>query len=206
MLVVSLLLLAGSPLGDLARAGAQSAERGPPPAAPVEPERGPDIEYVPTPHNVVAKMLEVAQIRKGDLLYDLGCGDGRIVVAAAKKYGIRAIGFDIDPERVAESRANVKKNKVEHLVRIEHADIFTLDLSKATVVTLYLLPELNVRLIPQLEKLGPRARIVSHDFDMEGVAPEKVWTLQAPDHIEPHRARDHHVYLWKTPLKKTDSP
>lgn len=165
-------------------------------------DRVPDIEYVPTPQNVVDKLLDAAKIGKDDVLYDLGCGDGRIVVNAAKKYGIKAVGFDIDPKRVAESRANVKSAKVEHLVTIEHKDIFTVDLSKASVVTLYLLPELNVRLIPQLEKLKPGSRIVSHDFDMEGVEPEKTWTVIARDHREP-KNREHYVYLWKTPLKKT---
>jgi SAM-dependent methyltransferase len=166
-------------------------------------DRVPDIEYVPTPQNVVDKLLDVAKIGKDDVLYDLGCGDGRIVINAAKKYGIKAVGFDIDPKRVAESRANVKAAKVEHLVTIEHKDIFTVDLSKASVVTLYLLPELNVRLIPQLEKLKPGSRIVSHDFDMEGVDPEKTWTVIARDHRETTKNREHYVYLWKTPLKKT---
>jgi SAM-dependent methyltransferase len=162
----------------------------------------PDIEYVPTPQNVVDKMLEVAKIKPTDVLYDLGCGDGRILVTAAKKYGIKAFGYDIDPERVAESRANVKQAGVEHLVTVERRDIFTIDLTPASVVTLYLLPELNVRLIPQLDKLAPGARIVSHDFDMEGVTPEKVWTIMAPDHRDATKNREHYVYLWKTPLEK----
>jgi SAM-dependent methyltransferase len=178
-------------------------------AAPADPapaetaERVPDIEYVPTPQNVVDKMLEVAKVGKDDVLYDLGCGDGRIVVTAAKKFGIKAIGFDIDPVRVKESRENVKKAGVEKLVTIEQKDIFNVDLSPASVVTLYLLPELNVKLIPQLDKLKPGSRIVSHDFDMEGVDPIKVWTIMAPDHRPPAADREHYVYLWKTPLKKT---
>ena len=142
----------------------------------------PDIEYVPTPQNVVDKLLDVAKIQKDDVLYDLGCGDGRIVINAAKRFGVKAVGYDIDPKRVAESKENVKRNKVEHLVTIEQKDIFTVDLSPATVVTLYLLPELNVRLIPQLEKLKPGSRVVSHDFDMEGVEHEKTWTVMAKDH------------------------
>jgi SAM-dependent methyltransferase len=162
----------------------------------------PDIEYVPTPQNVVDKLLDVAKIQKDDVLYDLGCGDGRIVINAAKRFGIKAVGYDIDPKRVAESKENVKRNKVENLVTIEQKDIFTVDLSGATVVTLYLLPELNVRLIPQLEKLKPGSRIVSHDFDMEGVEPETTWTVIARDHRTP-KNREHYVYLWKTPLKKT---
>ena len=139
-----------------------------------KPKRTPDVVYVPTPHDVVEKMLELAEVKKNDVVYDLGCGDGRIVVTAAKKYGCKATGFDIDPERVEESQENVKKNKVGKLVTVIEEDIFTLDLSKANVVTLYLLPTLNVKLIPQLEKLKPGSRIVSHDFDMEGVKPDKV--------------------------------
>ena len=162
----------------------------------------PDIEYVPTPQNVVDKLLDAAKIQKSDVLYDLGCGDGRIVINAAKRFGIKAVGYDIDPKRVAESKENVKRNKVDHLVTIEQKDIFTVDLSPASVVTLYLLPELNVRLIPQLEKLKPGSRIVSHDFDMEGVEPETTWTVIARDHRTP-KNREHYVYLWKTPLKKS---
>ena len=162
----------------------------------------PDIEYVPTPQNVVDKLLDVAKIQKEDVLYDLGCGDGRIVINAAKRFGVKAVGYDIDPKRVAESKENVKRNKVEHLVTIEQKDIFTVDLSPATVVTLYLLPELNVRLVPQLDKLKPGSRVVSHDFDMEGVEPETTWTVIARDHRTP-KNREHYVYLWKTPLKKT---
>lgn len=162
----------------------------------------PDIEYVPTPQNVVDKMLEVAKVGKGDVLYDLGCGDGRIVVTAAKKLGIKAKGFDIDPQRIKESKENAKQAGVENLVTFEEKNIFDVDLSPASVVTLYLLPELNVRLIPQLEKLKPGSRIVSHDFDMEGVAWEKWWTVIAKDHRETTKDREHYVYLWKTPLKK----
>jgi SAM-dependent methyltransferase len=165
-------------------------------------DKEPDIEYVPTPESVVAKMLEVANIGKNDVVYDLGCGDGRIIVTAAKKLGARGFGFDVDPVRVKESRENAKKAGVEHLVTIEQRDIFTVDLSPATVVTLYLLPELNVRLVPQLQKLKPGSRIVSHDFDMAGVLPEKWWTVIAKDHRDKNADREHYVYLWKTPLKK----
>ncbi len=163
-------------------------------------EQVPDIEYVPTPTNVVDKMLEAAKLSKTDVLYDLGCGDGRIVVTAAKKFGLKAKGFDIDPQRIKESKANAKRAGVEDLVTFEQTDIFKVDLSPASVVTLYLLPELNVRLIPQLEKLKPGSRIVSHDFDMEGVTYEKWWTVIAKDHASP-KDREHYVYLWKTPLK-----
>lgn len=159
--------------------------------------RTPDVVYVPTPHDAVEKMLEMAKVTKDDLVYDLGCGDGRIVVAAAKKYGCKAVGFDIDPRRVKEARENVKKNNVEHLVRIEEEDIFKLDLSPASVITLYLLPSLNVKLIPQLEKLKPGSRIVSHDFDMRGVKPDQEINYDSKeDNIS------HTLYLWTTPLKK----
>lgn len=163
----------------------------------VKESRTPDVIFVPTPQIVVDKMLEMAKVTKNDLVYDLGCGDGRIVVTAAKKFGCRAIGYDIDPVRVKESLENVKKNKVEHLVKIEEKDIFTLDLSKANVITLYLLPSLNVKLIPQLEKLKPGSRIVSHDFDMKGVKPDKVVTIESKN-----GGGEHTVYLWTTPLKK----
>jgi SAM-dependent methyltransferase len=158
----------------------------------------PDVIYVPTPQAVVDKMLEMAEVKKDDVVYDLGCGDGRIVVTAAKKYGCKATGFDIDPARIKESNENVKKDKVEDLVQIKQEDIFKLDLSKASVITLYLLPDLNVKLIPQLEKLKPGSRIVSHDFDMKGVKPKKVVHVTPPGDSE----REHTIYLWVTPLEK----
>jgi methylase of polypeptide subunit release factors len=159
--------------------------------------REPDVVFVPTPQDVVNKMLEMAKVTKDDLVYDLGCGDGRIVVTAAKRFGCRAIGYDIDSERVKESLENVEINDVGHLVRIEQKDIFTLDLSKANVITLYLLPSLNVELIPQLEKLKPGSRIVSHDFDMEGVQPDKVVKINSNEDDD-----EHEIYLWTSPLKK----
>lgn len=157
--------------------------------------RTPDVHFVPTPQGVVDRMLELAQVTKDDVVYDLGCGDGRIVVTAAKRYGCRAKGFDIDPKRIQESRENVAKNEVEHLVTIEQADIFELDLTPASVVTLYLLPRLNVRLIPQLKELPPGSRIVSHDFDMRGVEPDTVENLTTEEGVS------HTIYFWTTPLK-----
>ena len=158
----------------------------------------PDVVFVPTPQKVVDKMLEVAKVTKKDVVYDLGCGDGRIPVTAAKKFGCKAFGFDIDPERIKDSIENVKKNKVEDLVTIQQKDIFTLDLKDASVVTLYLLPELNVKLMPQLEKMKPGTRIVSHDFDMEGAKPDKVLELTPKE----DDSRTHTIYLWTIPLKK----
>lgn len=185
----------GPELASPAGAGTSSNPSASPAAS--EPARTPDVIYVPTPQPVVDRMLELAKVKKSDIVYDLGCGDGRIVVTAAKKYGTKAFGFDIDPKRVAEARENVRSNGVEDLVTIEQKDIFTLDLSPASVVTLYLLPELNVRLIPQLEKLKPGSRIVSHDFDMAGVTPVKQLSLK-PESED----RAHQVYLWTSPLKK----
>jgi len=164
-----------------------------------EEVRQPDVVFVPTPQDVVEKMLELVNVTKDDLVYDLGCGDGRIVVTAAKVYGCKAVGYDIDPQRIKESLENVEKNNVGHLVTIKQKDIFTLDLSDANVITLYLLPELNVKLIPQLEKLKPGSRIVSHDFRMRGVKPDKVITVTSVDD-----QREHKVYLWTAPLKKRE--
>jgi uncharacterized protein (TIGR03000 family) len=162
-----------------------------------KPEREPDIFFLPTPQKVVDRMLELADVKKSDVVYDLGCGDGRIVVTAAKKYGCKAVGFDIDPARVKDSLENVKKAGVEDLVTIKKADIFKLDLSPASVVALYLLPELNVKLIPQLQKLKPGSRVVSHDFAMEGVTPKKVETVKSDD------GREHKIYLWIAPIEKS---
>ena len=166
--------------------------------AKIAPESDePDVVYVPTPQEVVDKMLEIAKVTKDDLLYDLGCGDGRFVVTAAKRYGCRAVGYDISPRRVRESLENVKKNNVGHLVRIEQKDIFTLDLSEADVITLFLLPSLNLKLIPQLDKLKHGSRIVSYRFGMRGVVPD-----QTVNFTSPVDKSQHTFYLWTTPLNK----
>ncbi len=170
--------------------------------------REPDVIYVPTPQPVVERMLELAEVKPTDVVYDLGCGDGRIVVTAAKKYGVKAYGFDINPERVKESLANVRSNKVEHLVTIRQADIFTLDLREATVVTLYLLPDLNVRLMPQLEQLRSGSRIVSHDFDMRGAKPVHTDQFTVKQEDMPgsedggYQDLTHTIYKWVIPLEK----
>ncbi len=163
-------------------------------------DREPDVVYWPTPQNVVDKMLELAEVKKNDVVYDLGCGDARILVTAAKKFGCKGFGWDINPVRVKESLENVKTNKVEDLVTVKKGDIFTLDLKDANVVTLYLLPELNVRLMPQLEKLKPGSRIVSHDFDMKGAKPKQTVTLKAKNHMGVEG--EHKVYLWVVPWEK----
>ena len=157
-----------------------------------------DVVYVPTPYDVVTRMLKMAKVEKKDVLYDLGCGDGRIVVTAARKKGCKGVGFDINPVRIKESLANVKKNRVEKLVKIEKKDIFTLDLSKASVIALYLLPELNLRLVPQFNKMKPGSRIVSHDYGMEGYKTDKTISFTSRED-----GGEHTLYLWTVPLKKT---
>ncbi len=167
--------------------------------------RSPDVIFVPTPQAVVDKMLELAEVKPGDVVYDLGCGNGRIVVTAAKKYGVKAIGFDINPVRVKESLENVKENHVEDLVTIRQDDIFTLDLSEASVITLYLLPSLNVKLMPQLAKCKPGTRIVSHDFDMRGAKPlvKYEMTVEGDDSDEnTNYGPSHTIYKWVVPWEK----
>lgn len=164
-----------------------------------KPSRPLDVRYVPTPVEVMDKMLEVARITPKDVVYDLGCGDGRIVCAAARRHNCKAVGYDIDPERIKESNANRAREPrdVQELISFHERDIFELDLSEATVLMLYLRPHLNVRLIPQLKKLKPGARIVSHNWDMKGVTPESGYpiTVVKKDGFE------RRVYLWTTPLK-----
>ncbi|MDO8540503.1 MAG: methyltransferase domain-containing protein [Opitutaceae bacterium] len=197
------LLAAGLLAGVAAEKSAAPPAAGTAPAKQAPPIKVPDVIYVPTPQVVVDKMLEMAEVKSGDVVYDLGCGDGRIVVTAAKKYGVKAKGFDIDPQRVKEALENVRAAGVEHLVTIEQADIFTLDLREASVVTLYLLPRLNVQLMPQLAKLRRGSRIVSHDFDMQGAKPVQVHQMQldgsqsAGD--EDGENASHTIYKWVVP-------
>lgn len=151
----------------------------------------PDVIFVPTPQEVVEDMLRLANVRKGDILYDLGSGDGRIAVTAAKKYGIRAVGIDIDPERIREANANAGKAGVTRLVQFRQEDLFKADFKEATVVTLYLLPDLNVKLRPRLwNELKPGTRIVSHQFEMGGWKPEKKL-----------ESNGRSIYLWTVPPK-----
>ena len=162
--------------------------------------RTPDVVYVGTPYDVVSRMLKMAQIKKSDLVYDLGCGDGRILVLAAQKYGCRGVGYDIDPVRVRESRENVARNKVDKLVKIVQADIFTLDLRKADVIPLYLLPEMNRRLLPQLDTLKPGSRVVCHNYDLEEIIADEVVTM-----ISNEDNSSHTLSLYTTPLKRKNS-
>lgn len=150
------------------------------------PARTPDVIFVPTPQSVVDEMLKVTNVKKGDVLYDLGSGDGRIVIAAAKRFGVRGIGIDIDPQRIAEANENARKEGVAHLVTFKQTDLFATDISEATVITLYLLPRLNVKLRPKLfAELKNGTRIVSHAFDMAEWEPEKHLKVDGRD-----------VYYW----------
>jgi hypothetical protein len=158
---------------------------------PAQGQEGKIVPYVPTPQEVVERMLELAQVKKGDIVYDLGSGDGRIVITAAQKYGVRAIGFEIDPERIKESQENIKKAGVGNLVEIRQQDIRTVDLSPASVLTMYLLPEVNLMIRPKIWKqMKPGSRIVSHDFDMGDWKPLKT------ENIKDGHNWDHTLYLW----------
>jgi len=148
-----------------------------------------DVPYVPSPNPVVDGMLKLAGVTATDTVYDLGCGDGRIVIAAAKSYGAKGVGVDINPERIEEARVNAKNAKVEDKVRFEENDLFRANIANATVVTLYLLPDVNERLKPKLMKeLKPGTRIVSHSFDMGDWKPDR-------DELIDGR----HIYLWTIP-------
>jgi uncharacterized protein (TIGR03000 family) len=150
-----------------------------------------DVEYEPTPQEVVDALLRLAKVTSKDVIWDLGCGDGRIPVTAAGKYACKARGFDIDPERVKDSLTNVRKQGVERLVTIEQGDIFTLDLSKGpTVVTLYLLPSLNAKLLPQLRKLPPGTRVISVAHRMADIKPDERIM------VETERG-EFDIYLWR---------
>jgi len=138
------------------------------------PKREPDVPYVPTPEEVVEGMLKAGNVKKDDVLYDLGCGDGRIVITAAQKYGTRGVGIDINPVRIKEARENAEKAAVTDRVKFIEQDLFEASIGDATIVTLYLLPSVNLKLRPKLMRdLKPGTRIVSHSFDMGDWKPEK---------------------------------
>ncbi len=169
---------------SIAAAGQVAArpQQGPPSLAP----------FVPTPQEVVERMLTLAAVTSRDVVYDLGCGDGRIVITAAKKHGARGVGVDYDPERIKESLANARKAGVDRLVTFKLQDAMTVDVSRATVVTLYLLSSSNLKLRPVLTKqLKPGARIVSHAFDMGDWEPSKV------DRFDDQMGISRTLYLWK---------
>jgi len=155
--------------------------------SPASAARLPTVPYVQTPPDIVRRMLALGRVGRGDVVYDLGCGDGRIVIEAARRHGARGVGIDLDPVRIEEARENARRAGVQQRVRFQQADLFATDFSPATVVMLYLLFEVNLKLMPQLwRQLRPGSRVVSHDFHMGGQWP--------PDRIV--RIRDKNLYAW----------
>ena len=155
------------------------------------PQRELDGPYVPSPEAVVNGLLKLADVHPGDVVYDLGCGDGRIVISAAKDFGARAVGVDLNPVRIQEAQENAKKAGITKQVSFREGDLFNADLREATVVTLYLLPSVNLRLKPKLLKdLKPGTRIVSHSFDMGDWKPDKQMEVNGRT-----------LYLWVIPAK-----
>src|SRR5262245_28639418 len=166
-----------------------------PSSAQQAPLRSPDVIFVPTPQEVVDAMLKLAKVTKNDVVYDLGSGDGRIPITAAKTYGARGVGIDIDPQRIKEATENLKTAGVGDRVKFLNQDLFTTDISEATVVTLYLLPSLNVKLIPKLNKeLKPGTRVVSHAFDMSADGTER----KARETLN---VNGRTVYFWTIPIQ-----
>ncbi len=186
----ALLLCAAIVAGLSCSTNASSPDEAQAPASPIQTPKRPDVIFVPTREVVIEAMLDAAKVGPNDVVYDLGCGDGRIVVAAARR-GARAIGIDIDPERIKEANANAEKNGVTGKVEFRQEDLFEADIKDATVVTLYLLPSLNVKLRPRLmELLKPGTRVVSHDFDMGDWIPDQTIAVDGKT-----------VYLWTIPRK-----
>ena len=161
--------------------------------------RRPDVPYVPTTDEAVAAMLKLADIKPSDVVYDLGCGDGRIVIAAAKKFGAHGVGVDIDPARIREANENAKKAGVEKLVRFEEKDLFQADIHEANVVMLFLLNTVNLKLRPKLlRELKPGTRIVSNTFDMGDWKPDKEVPVNGTDN---GTSLSQYLYLWIVPQR-----
>ena len=159
-------------------------------------KQAPEVPYLPTTQPAVEAMLKLAGVTRNDVVYDLGCGDGRIVVTAAKLYGARGVGIDIDPQRIREANENAKKAGVEQLVRFEENDLFKANIREASVVTLFLLSSVNARLRPKLlQELRPGTRVVSNTFDMGDWKPEKEFTVDTGD--DGYFSRK--LYLWTIP-------
>ncbi|QIR40000.1 class I SAM-dependent methyltransferase [Tolypothrix sp. PCC 7910] len=192
---IVLLLIASVSVASLGVAGCSSvrdfeadAQTSTPTTTPVQQVQ-PDVPYVPTPQPVVDAMLKLAKVNSNDFIYDLGSGDGRIPITAAQKYGARGVGIDIDPQRVQEAKQNLQSAKVGDRVEFRQQDLFQTDLSKASVVTLYLLPDINLKLRPKLlQELKPGTRIVSHAFDMGDWKPQQVQEVDGKT-----------IYLWVVP-------
>jgi SAM-dependent methyltransferase len=165
-----------------------------------QPRKPLDVPYVPTTEEAVNAMLKLADVKSTDIVYDLGCGDGRIVVTAAKNFGARGVGIDIDPQRIAEAKANAQRAGVEKQVRFEENDLFEANFKEATVVTLFLLSSVNLKLRPKLlAELKPGTRIVSNTFDMGDWKPLKEETVPGS---EDDAFLSHRLYLWIVPEKR----
>jgi len=177
-------------LSSSAAAEAQNDER---------PSRTPDCVYVGTPYDVATKMADLARPKKADLVCDPGCGDGRVLIMAAQRYGCRGTGYELDP-RLANQAMRIAKNRgVGDLVKVEVKDIFTVDYSNYDVVLIYLLPDMVLRLLPELETLKPGSRIVAHDYGIDGIEPDKsVSFISNEDNVQ------HTVYLYTVPLKRSE--
>jgi SAM-dependent methyltransferase len=164
-----------------------------------QPKHEPDVPYVPTTEAAVKAMLKLAEVKRTDIVYDLGCGDGRIVIAAAKEYGAHGVGIDINPARIQEAKENAEKAGVANLVRFEEKDLFDADIHEATVVTLFLLNSVNVKLRPKLLKdLKPGTRVVSNTFGMGDWKPDK--ELRVGDPVEGF-SLSHKLFLWTIPQR-----
>jgi SAM-dependent methyltransferase len=192
-LAVFAVIVAACATAQKAEVRQQSAQQQATPAPTQQPVKK-DVPYVPTPQNVVDEMLTLANVTKNDVVYDLGCGDGRLVITAVKKFGAkRGFGVDIDPQRIAESNENAKSAGVTDRVSFAVQDLFQTDLKDATVVTLYLLPAVNLKLRPKLlSDLRPGTRVVSHSFDMGDWKPDKTITVQPGGQT---------LHLWTIPAK-----
>lgn len=160
------------------------------------PTRELDVPYVPTHEMIVDEMLKMGEVKGDDVLYDLGSGDGRIPITAAQKFGTRGVGIDLNPVRVKEANENAEKVKVTDKVKFIEGDIFQQDFSEATVLTLYLLPDVNLKLRPKIMQMKPGTRVVSHNYDMGDWEPQKVKELKTPDGVT------HYVYMWRVPEPK----
>jgi SAM-dependent methyltransferase len=153
------------------------------------------IPFVPSPPHLVQKMLEVAEIKKDDILYDMGSGDGRIVIEAAKRFGVRGVGIDLNPELVAKARENAAKEGVSHLVEFRAQDGLTVDISEATVVTLYMFKWFNNALKPKLQKLKAGSRVIAHDFDIDDWKPTKIEYVSSPKDGSDY-AESRTLFIW----------
>jgi tRNA/tmRNA/rRNA uracil-C5-methylase (TrmA/RlmC/RlmD family) len=165
-------------------------------ALPYAAQTQEDIPYVPSPMLVVERMLDLAEVKKTDVIYDLGSGDGRILIRAAKKYGARGVGIDLNPTLVEEARRNAAAEGVSHLVEFRAGDGLEVDISPATVVTLYMFKWFNNQMRPKLQRLKPGSRVVAHDFDIDDWKPTKIVQVDPPEDGSAEFTEPRTLYLW----------